>query len=391
MTHKRTLDRTEDISQYPKTQKAENRPDTEQDTQQKVPSTKISNQVKPAALKEFEAAVMFVPTQVTVPLDSGIKLLKRSETPCRSLESQSLRNTEPLDKGATLTRSHALQRKNILLRWNNSLSSERGSVDLLWELTNTAVIEGICNIAAFPVLSIDYGSRVVGLSLHHMGKSEILKCLRNSGNVESLCEDIYSIVQDKVRPPTRYLILVGLPFSRYELTDGKCLFQTLYNLDFATRLSRYICERHVEAYGNWEHLVRNSRGSPSAHKQADILNRCIACSLGLGFCLHNNACSEMFTLEPSDYGSAAVIGVSEEFSSYQVEIFGNTSCTRRDSFASAIIFRNFSEALYRGNNVHHLPFLVLPSKNKVFRSHNKADCLLFYRGLFAKIKKSLRQ
>lgn len=321
-------------------------------------------------------------TNVTVPLDSGIGVLRWSDT---NSNIGSVRSGHSLERELPLE-SDEVRHKRILLDWEKKDQGARDPPLFPFEIPNTCIVRQIDDIASFPVLSIDYGSKFIGMSIHHFGHSEILRGILNPGNVEDLCDSIYSIVRDKIRPPTRFIILVGFPFSRDKITEGKCLFQTLYNLDFATRLARYIHRRHLEAYGNWEHIINDNKANNS---YPEVKSRCFSCSVELGCCPYNNECGENFILCPSDYGSASVIGISEEHTSYQTEIFESPNNERKDSLSSDLIYRNFLEAM-NSRQTHRRPFIVLPSHNNLFRSHQKGDCLLFYKTLHSKISSRLK-
>ncbi|GFE52637.1 Holliday junction resolvase, putative [Babesia ovis] len=321
-------------------------------------------------------------TRVVVPVDSSINLVRRRGAFPPHPSSTAARDNGASNDDCLDISSVNLQRKQLLLSSDGIIPQNRESSLLPLELSNAVLISNISDIASFPIVSIDYGSRFVGLSLHHMGRSEVLRNIYNTGDVDALCSSIYSLVKEKVQTPARYILLVGLPISRENITDGRCLFQSLYNLDFATRLSRYIRDRHLESYGNWEHMFVNKSEDPH---QLQIDHSCIACSFGLETCLYNKACEERFLLEPSDYGSASVIGVSEEHSSYQTAIFDDTA-KRRDALASIIIYRNFIELL-NSQQQNRLPFVILPSNNNIFRNHTKGDCLMLYKSLCSKIAK----
>lgn len=323
---------------------------------------------------------------ITFPLDSGIHLLRSSDV---VTGKQSIARCH--DPGGCAEESAtcpvAFRRKKINLNWSRRSIGDATSLPLHLEIPNTVVVQTVDNVVSFPVLSIDYGSQFVGLSLHHMGKSESLRVIQNTGDVEQLCGSIYTVIRERVHPPTRYLLLVGFPFSRDQATEGKCLFQVLYNLDFATRLSRYIYRRHLESYGNFEHVL-NSSGA-TVGRALETTGECISCALELGFCPYNDECGETFKFSSSDYGSAAVIGISEELTSYQTEIFKPENHQRRDSLASDLIFRNLVEAMCT-RKVHRMPFLILPSNNNIFRSHAKGECLLLYKAITAKISASMK-
>ncbi|GBE62688.1 alpha beta hydrolase, putative [Babesia ovata] len=326
-------------------------------------------------------------TNVTLPLDSAIVLLKKDVLLPRGISHRTSRLRNPGATSTEETKSALLERKSVLIS-RNYTSRVNGSPQILrLELTNTVIVESINNLATFPVLSIDYGSRYIGLSIHHMGKSKLVRSIYNTGDLEHLCGAIYSVVTDNIHPPSRFIVLIGLPYSREEITGAECISQTLYNLDFATRLSRYMHRRHLEAYGNWEHNFNHKNGKPMSKRHL-LHNRCIVCSLGLGCCAYNKACEEVFVIEPSDYSSTAVIGVSEESSTYQTQIFGEENRRKLDCLASDIIFRNLQEALNSDTN-HRKPFLVLPSGNNLLRTHSRRDCLLLSKTIFEKCVTSL--
>ncbi|CDR96197.1 hypothetical protein, conserved [Babesia bigemina] len=389
MVQKRALDRTEDVFLFTKTHKIANVLDIEGDTQPRVPPATLISQDNTKMSIKFTDALRFVPmqvrlkvTNVTVPLDSSINLLKRDVLPPRALSHRMSRLCNPGTTDKEKTKSALLERKSVFIS-RNRVSRDNGLPQILrLELTNTVIVESINNLSTFPVLSVDYGSKYIGLSIHHMGKAKLLRSIYNTGDVEHLCGVVYSIVTDNIHPPSRFIILVGLPYSREEITGSEWISQTLYNLDFATRLSRYMHGRHLGTYGNWEHNVNHTNEKPMSPQHV-VHNRCIGCSLNLGYCGYNNACEELFLIAPSDYSSTAVIGISEESSTYQTQIFGGRNHRRLDSLASDIIFRNLQESLNSDSN-HRKPFLVLPSCNNLLRTHTRRECLLLEKTIFDK-------
>ncbi|KAK2194372.1 hypothetical protein BdWA1_000793 [Babesia duncani] len=290
------------------------------------------------------------------------------------------RSHDACNESSAFAPGNNLLKKSITIKWDKR-SPTRSSRLINLSLPNTACIDYIENFSQWPTLSIDYGSRFIGLSFHYSGESENCKGLINEGNVEKTCEAIWRLLSEKSRKYNlgqSILILVGFPFSKETVTSGSLLFQTIFNLDFTTRLGRFLhakCTQRFAGFGDLGALSEKFRNSDWYHLE----NRCIMCTLNLGNCIYNNICMERFKILHACQIGYPVIGVSEAYSTSQTNTIATDIKGRKDSWASQIIYQNFSQELAHGFTPNAM--LLVPSLNNIFKSHSKGDCLLLYKGI----------
>ncbi|EKX73526.1 signal peptide containing protein [Theileria equi strain WA] len=270
--------------------------------------------------------------------------------------------------------------KSVHVNWKRSDGSFKA---FKFRLPGAVAISDFKNLQDWPVLSIDYGTKFIGLSFHYGGESRCLEGITHDGDVQLTCRRIQGIINtlySKFPILGRILVLIGVPIAHERLTDGSLLFQILYNLDLAIKLSKLLkAQDKLQYSGTVSHLLTNpcllcNLGASKISADSTIIGKEPMCSRP-----GNKSCPEIYEIVNSLIPSSLVAVATEDFSSYQTDGPG-----RRDSLASCNIFENFKHI--KGSRI-----AILPSDQSIFASHKKEDTLPVYKGLCRIISKRLSE